>query len=519
MKQRTFFASAATSLLFFVLFACSYVTETESEEVIVVEGDAQASVLLDAAKVSGFDASLAAVDASGTAADVSGSDALLASMVDAREEPEASGSRTITESYWAFDPALTMPCASDSNTCTSSSCGASGVGPCATLAGLMAHWGTSTPLFGQNTTIEQLSDDAPPFLNAWNIHPQDNGLITVFEGKLIELGTASVASYVPLNRPAGTKGVITLDVDAALPFVGTLVNDVTAGAWFWVDSLQGSTIAITTPFSPTDPFSGTYTPSYVTVASGDSLVFYDEPKAACLDMPSELDGFTVGYHLRCTGNPDVSIEDYIRYLMDSRVDSDIYWWTNCTHPGGGAYINSFFDSYVDSNGYFNGGAITSVDGSFGCGDAYPTELDGDILVDQRQHVQFGAVLWIGQAYFGGAGSLHTYSAFATIMIGLWNEPQNTYGHAAMWGPECIDLSDGATLVCEENCTKQILLTGGLSMEQSGGNYTDKVINAYPWEKDAGAWGAEVPLTPANVDLYGEMCWPAQRDCFYSHRLP
>jgi hypothetical protein len=68
---------------------------------------------------------------------------------------------TWTIQDWYFDPANATGCASDNNTCTSSSCSAGGIGPCLTYAEVVqGRWETVSPRlfsFNQNFTFHALS--------------------------------------------------------------------------------------------------------------------------------------------------------------------------------------------------------------------------------------------------------------------------------------------------------------------------------------------------------------------------
>ena len=425
---------------------------------------------------------------------------------------------------WYVDPANTSRRASDSNSCSTSAA------PCLTSSQILSRWGTPSPTLPQATTFVQMSSDTAPFPSAWALSPQSIYSM-VFEGQLSMMRIGTVGTYTALNRTAGTKGTLTLSgvgADAGsfwTPYVGTFIEDTTSGAYFWIDAdLGGGVATITTPLEATDPFTffiSTSVPAYGTITPGDALVFYTMPTAWCRSMPLSTQAFAIVYHLRCTDPPLPGLiplsPDYIPLTIESRVDSSVHW-SDCTNTGTtftnnerNFFVNSFFDSFVSAEGQWIGGAITSVDSTLGCGVA-PVVLDGDVLVDNRQHLAFNQVLEIYLAFLGGVGSIHTYTSFGTVTLGGWNY-NGDYGTAAVWGTEPIDVSDGEVFVCEENCTKQLLVTGGMTMEQS-------LTTAYPWLADAGTWGSTLlSLTPANVDTYGAMCRPPLRDCFYSHQLP
>jgi hypothetical protein len=69
-------------------------------------------------------------------------------------------------SLWVFNgtPLPGDTCTSDDNTCTATTCGPGGVGPCVHVQILTGRWGTQTPNLAQSTTVQYLSNFAP---NDW----------------------------------------------------------------------------------------------------------------------------------------------------------------------------------------------------------------------------------------------------------------------------------------------------------------------------------------------------------------
>ena len=64
---------------------------------------------------------------------------------------------------WYVDYGNTSGCASDQNTCTSSTCSGTGVGPCKTFGEIWARWGAVPPVLLQATTITFVSPDNAEF--------------------------------------------------------------------------------------------------------------------------------------------------------------------------------------------------------------------------------------------------------------------------------------------------------------------------------------------------------------------
>lgn len=430
--------------------------------------------------------------------------------------------------YWAFDPANASGCASDSNTCTSASCSGGNVGPCSTLSEIYSRWTTTRPVFTSAVTVQQLSDDAAPWPNAVSM---PNGPTTIidwfstngflFEGTLLPQASATIGTYTALNRTAGTLGSITAQGQSGAfwtPYVGMMVQDLTTPAVFWVVADLGSATAnITTPMVPvTVPTFQTIAPAYVTIANGDSLRIVRPTKALCHDLGSGYGSFTDFFHVWCTSS-GAGFTSTAAWFHESVIDNTVTW-LNCqpTNGSNGTYVvNSYSAMQGTFEGAFVGGALASPTDNFSFGCPYaPSYLDGDIVVvSARQHINWNTILNIGRAYLGNT-NFHTYSSGVQIRIGQWDSPGFLYPDAEIWGPASIDVSDGAYLICEQNCTANILVKGDMSFEQS-------LTTGYPWSVDAGAFQVpQVALTPANVDAVGAICSPQHvGECFYSHQLP
>jgi hypothetical protein len=189
-----------------------------------------------------------------------------------------SQSPTASIPNWYFDPAGTLPCTSDNNSCTSATCGVSGVGPCQTWGGILARLGTKTPTLSIAVLFTELSDQVAPWVDPIVLRPDlvAPGGSATLTGSLVQVATATIGTFTP--RVRGLAGQTTNHVTAVgqggaywTAFIGDLVHDTTANAWFWVERDLGTGVAqITEPVQST--LAHPIPPTYVTIANGDSLV-------------------------------------------------------------------------------------------------------------------------------------------------------------------------------------------------------------------------------------------------------
>lgn len=140
-----------------------------------------------------------------------------------------------TVSAWAYDTGNASTCASDGNSCTSTTCGAagSGIGPCATWQEIYVHrWdclGTpaACPRLRQATTVTGVSnatDNSDPI----SVMPQyENGGFLAFTGNTTN--TAAVFTLnAAKNRTAGSNAMLSGSFSAGTPATGVMVQNTTA---------------------------------------------------------------------------------------------------------------------------------------------------------------------------------------------------------------------------------------------------------------------------------------------------
>lgn len=101
---------------------------------------------------------------------------------------------------WDVDPTNSTGCASNGNSCTSATCGASGVGPCLAVNKIVYHrWGTTGPTLQTGTTIAMLSAETlgQETLAPWPI-----------AGTLTYTGAGATSAYANTTSGLGAPGQV-----------------------------------------------------------------------------------------------------------------------------------------------------------------------------------------------------------------------------------------------------------------------------------------------------------------------
>lgn len=204
------------------------------------------------------------------------------------------------QASWFIDPQNTSTCASDNNrTCSLSTCGTSGDGPCLTFGSVATRWGTYSPRLRQNTTMtfmtSQTAGDADPV----RLSPYLENLASMFV-----VGTTTV-------NATGTLGTITAKNRATpqilnsvlVPVSGSIVAEqlmIVTGAhsgeaWIYKD-VAGTTWALSQPLAPAQSTAITGTPIFGTVAAeqdsftaGDNYTTVTFPSVAITDLEPQVE--------------------------------------------------------------------------------------------------------------------------------------------------------------------------------------------------------------------------------------
>ena len=413
---------------------------------------------------------------------------------------------------WYIDGlSLGAPCSDDSQ-------GLSSASPVCRLTSITSQWDTNDPHLAQLVRIHVISAllTDPFVVNPTLLY--DHGSLLI-QGTIQQVATATIGTFTPQNRTLHVTNKITASGQSGAywaPYVGAFVNDTTAGAWFWIEKDLGSAQAqITTPF--TQATATSLVPwvsiTYVTIANGDSLVLYSLPNVNCKnigvsDVYSGINNKAAVNRIRCapTGGNDV-IRNMI--VSESRISSSpVMDMNEATYVG-----NNFFDGPTNINAQVVGGAfVGNYHPCFSNASQRPAiepSLDGDVLLDFGLSFHYAGVLTMGRVYFGpGVVTDPDLERPSVIQIGTYDTPGWYFADSELWGPGSVELHDRSTLVCQLNCTAQLLLTGSLTTHTS--------TTGYPWLAASNAWGPAVGINPAEIDDAGTIGDPATGDFFQKH---
>lgn len=163
---------------------------------------------------------------------------------------------------WAIDPQNTTTCASDNNSCTSATCGGGGIGPCSTMAQIVARYGTPTPKinFGLTLTVTWLSSQTintdvfqfdPLVTGSGNFIEYGGATGTgtkVGSTFLVSTGGGSITAKVQTTSGAPLKLVFAGSTPPGIA-VGQLAQNVTLGSWATVYKIAGLTVSVTQPLT------------------------------------------------------------------------------------------------------------------------------------------------------------------------------------------------------------------------------------------------------------------------------
>lgn len=448
--------------------------------------------------------------------------ALVGCREPSKEAPMLGAARAPTVSAMAsqptlvFDPGNATGCASNSNTCTSLTCAANGVGPCLNVSELVARYGSNSwaPTVAQ--TLWQLSSEPVPSsdpINLMILGSSPTGSFT-YRGQLLQVGSGTIGTFTNINRSGNQPYQVTASGQSGsywTPFVGDMLVDTTTNSWMWVErDLGTATARITTPMN-TLVGSPCALPTIQSMANGDAYVLYDFPKVQIGSF--KVIGNPVSYgiigHLRVV---DASGQAYgsIGTLSsgggmcaEEMAISAAFVDTCTTTP-----INLFLTGLGPYSGDVGGAVAQGLGGNIGCGAVAtgvrpPPLLDGDVLVDIGTELHLSAGVMIGNAYFGTGQVTDTDGVQGGIIsLGFYDQP-GFYGTAILWGPGGLELHDGTTFVCQHGCTGNLLVP----LTIKGGT------TAFPWNAASHSWGASTTINAANIDDAGVMGDPPSGNYF------
>jgi hypothetical protein len=435
----------------------------------------------------------------------------------------SNGTWTVPD--WYIDPANSTGCAASSNTCTSATCAAGGVGPCRLIDDVVNRWGTRTPVLRQNTTLHLLSSETLQ-QEAVVLTP-----VTAFGHYFALIGTPQLIStftagvVTPKNRAAGQ--LLQVATSPALPEATMVVNNTRGGSRARVyreiaaDGGPSSTLTLSQPIVQTTPavWAGNF-PSAMpaeddTWATGDSLSAYSLP-IVNLQIWQPLGGDATSSSLggaswlQYVTVPDQSGSPGNSYFAAGIPQGCVNWYVDMT-------LEPYFELSGTSGGGITGGfAIdtASVGGMqisdatywagltdlFGASVISYGALDGDAIMNPSINTSsddfFGAVFT--------QGPVNVFSSALTKIDDVW-----VTGQAVIWGPGAVNVEDSAILekVVGNTWVATLLNTGGLNLRGTGTGtaYTPGA---------PGVWTSGITLTAANLDAHNGLQNPISGTKYY-----
>jgi hypothetical protein len=287
---------------------------------------------------------------------------------------------------WYVDNANSTGCAKDSNSGTSASCAAGGVGPFKTYnGGLMARWGCGAgqygcPVLAQPTTITWLSDDASTDIANFRGFIANGGSLYAVGTLVAQTWGSSTLGTVTAKNPA-TSTLLKANLGQAVaPVVGYLVQNTNVAhpSFAWIDSAATNVATFTQPFVSNTPAAPTFPVAPVSMVevnawtTGDHFVIYRptqvylrnwQPVSLTSDV-SFGSAFSFIYHIWApdlNGGADPLYLDNTDYMVESRSDNWVLMDGNLQIAASNGF--GIANSWISGGGAFNGGG-SIVGGAF-----------------------------------------------------------------------------------------------------------------------------------------------------------
>ena len=395
----------------------------------------------------------------------------------------------LLQSAWFIDPVH----GNDANS------GLTSATPIRTYKELLTRWGGMSPILPQSTTVTFLNDQ-PDFSDPVVFTGQmiNDGILTI-TGQLTQVASGTFSSIVAKNRTTGQRWNVTDSSQSAgfwTQWVGYLVNDTTANAWFWVDAdLGSSTAVITEPLaqgSLNNP-----SPAFVTINSSDNYVIYKPTKIYLINFsPVSISQYTsILSHIWIIGPSglggfDNTFTQTFTFMLESRCDTTYNQLLGLSGAGS-TTTNSWLgggENYASV--FIFGGSVGTILASNASGASLL--LDGDVAINaQFQSVQ-GLVI-IGTAYWNGTIDIPNINSLGADTAQVYVTDNAYYGIAALWGAGAINVHVGGELGYSGTAAGALLKLSGLTLDGA------TTASAFNLTVNPGVWNTGISLTPTNLD--------------------
>jgi hypothetical protein len=425
-----------------------------------------------------------------------------------------------TVGHWYIDPSNASGCASDSNSGTSATCGASGVGPLVSWQELNVHrWGcagvpTACPRIQQNTILSYLSsvtNVSDTIVTAPSIELGTYMAIECALGTAQQSATGTLNTVTSKLRTSNQALSSTFTVTSGATAVGQLVVNTThSNSRAWIVTSGGLLTQPLAPITAPVPFPPTLT-EVDTWAHGDSFVAYTPMTVYIASIAPVVTGLDnnldTGFYVLDCNNPydptntngigstftmgmDVTVAESSLGRVASMASQGTAWDAslNVFSNGSGSYTAARVDAGLDI--IFGGGTLATLEGSIALTYDYDYVFSGA----NEFYISYGDQPNIATAYIDTGSSI-----VAEPPGGVWSSAQSL-GTASIYGPGSIKVLGPGNITYgpEHNATQTFPIAntgsggGGLFIGTSSTACSHS--NASPDVISCG-----IPITTVNLD--------------------
>jgi hypothetical protein len=363
------------------------------------------------------------------------------------------------QASWYVDPQNTSTCASDNNrTCSLSTCGTSGDGPCLTYQSIATRWGTYSPRLQQVTVVNYMSAPSSGGLNDpiyATPYPEQNNTylgISCALGAAQQTSTGTITVVSSKVRTKGSSTLLTVTYPSGAAANNIAVNSTHASRAI-VYATSGGSFTTSQPYAAANPAS--FITSFTEVdtwTTGDTVTTY---APIVINMPQFLPApftftsggsFRSGYVYNCNvsnpGNVEANTTQINSFVsvFESVFTSILNVQNTSGYQNRGQFIleNSSFSSVNTPPGYRD---ITSliVGGVFQEGGSInaPT-IGGDVILGQTLSLPFEATdMVLGAGVTGGTDGIYIGSSAEVLLESGDNSVISST--PIFWGPGTLDV--------------------------------------------------------------------------------
>jgi hypothetical protein len=410
-----------------------------------------------------------------------------------------------------IDGPNTSGCASDTNTCTSSTCGSSGIGPCLTTTGVRQKYGSQMPVFdgtlvGWYFLGNTIAGDCIAGFQPTTIHSGAFGLFGLYTQT--SSGTLSTVT----SKVRATPQLLQVTLSGAAPPVHGLIHNLTHPSRALVSAVNGATITLDQPLNAYAIGNVAGLIAEVdTWTAGDSYTIEQTPKICVQNIVHHAGDYSTNLstqpflsmtvqalELVATANTNASriaiISDLNVFIFDSVVDSNELIIGQCNDQTVVSTVSNSYSNSIEA-------ACTAI-----AGGNY-----GNVFLGQHSILMTDVVMnnlnaeidtMMESTYLSGTlrcGSTNDYSP-CQVDLRPFALPA-----PFLWGPGAVSLGAGSKIfnASGNSWASTLLVTGSLTLD--GSSTACSVA--------AGTWTCGRSITAANLDTYTGLVQPTTGSAF------